>query len=145
MTIQNMILKKHGFDIPRPITVGDLVKLGPFPFDRTVGRLRQIQKVAQGVELSLEEFDQRIRCFPHLTTLIDVRMREAYDQSRFSGSAHISDIEVVSLFSRLPMSAHNPVMITLCEGGAKSFSAAMALREAGAVNAYCVRGGVRFP
>ena len=113
-----VVRSKLGFDIISPVTVGDLVTTGPFSLERTVGRLRQIQQLSQGVQLSSRDFEKRIAFVSHLTNSYYGGQIEAIKEKRSEfTSTEERLIEIVSegLNRMLEKAWYDLMPITLVE------------------------------
>ncbi len=119
-----------------PATIADLAAAGHMSVAEVVRRCSELQVLAQGIALTGAEL---AALAPEGRVLLDVRLTAGM-RAAPAGAVVLADTSMAELWPRL----QPPVIpVALCETGARSFSAAMYLRQRGLGAARYLVGGLK--
>lgn len=119
-------------------TVEGLANRARLPVEGVMQRLKQIEVMADGIEIEGKDLEslmasQRSRIF-----LLDVREPWEFALGHLEGSQLMARMDLAQIFQGLK----ELTVVTICHHGVRSLSAALYLREAGLPRVKSLRGGL---
>lgn len=120
------------------MTIGSLADRAHLSVEGVMKRLKQIETIAENVEVSCEDLKGILTTKPKGIFLLDVRPTWEYDLCHLEGSTSMAKVDLAQIFPGLK----ELEVITICHHGIRSLSAAFYLREAGLPRVRSLHGGL---
>jgi rhodanese-related sulfurtransferase len=143
---------------PRPVTVGELAYATRQGIQEVVARLRKLEDMSEGIEISPAALQERLKTAAETPSLmgedssateqkgrdaplllLDVRQSWEYAICHLPGSILLTETVFAELLPRLRAA---DTVVTICHHGVRSLSAAFFLREQGVKGAVSLSGGL---
>lgn len=119
-------------------TVESLANKARMPVEGVMQRLKQIELMAEGIEIEGAELAQLIKSKANKIFLLDVREPWEFALAHIEGSRLMAHTDLAQIFQGLK----ELTVITICHHGVRSLSAALYLLEAGLPRVKSLRGGL---